>query len=209
MIAVIAVCVLGPFSAVYVLGWAAAALLPGVGLVLGLTLGLGIQPGTFSLADEIVGACRRAVVGEGRAQPPRLPPPHSTAHLSTRCSRPDGRRGAGLLRAAAVDDLLAQAGGLLCCHSLAEVGKGGRGLGLGQGPLALPGDPSTRQRTGRLNARVPAMQSSAPAGTMAGCRRCQAGADTPHAAPSRVRCTRVPRTAAVQAGAQPLPLPAA
>jgi hypothetical protein len=57
MIAVLAVCVLGPFSAVYVLGWVAAPLLLAVGGMLGVTLGLGVQPGSFTLPDVITGAC--------------------------------------------------------------------------------------------------------------------------------------------------------
>lgn len=55
MIAVLAVCMLGPVSAVYVLGWAAAVLVPGVAVVLGLTLGMGVEPGAFTLPDYITG----------------------------------------------------------------------------------------------------------------------------------------------------------
>lgn len=61
MIAVLAVCALGPFSAAYVLGPAAALLLPAAGAMLGITLGLGVTPGAFTLPDEITGG-----VVEGR-----------------------------------------------------------------------------------------------------------------------------------------------
>ncbi|PRW59788.1 anaerobic ribonucleoside triphosphate reductase [Chlorella sorokiniana] len=53
MLAVLAVCVLGPFSTAYVLGPAALLLLPVVGGMLGVTLGLGVLPGSFRLPDEI------------------------------------------------------------------------------------------------------------------------------------------------------------
>lgn len=55
MLAVLAVCVLGPFSTAYVLGPAALLLLPVVGGMLGVTLGLGVRPGSFALPDEIRG----------------------------------------------------------------------------------------------------------------------------------------------------------
>lgn len=55
MLAVLAVCVLGPFSTTYVLGPAALLLLPVVGGMLGVTLGLGVLPGSFTLPDEITG----------------------------------------------------------------------------------------------------------------------------------------------------------
>lgn len=56
MIFVLAVCVLAPCSMVYLLGAGAAALLPAVALVLGVTLGLGVRPGVLSLADDICSA---------------------------------------------------------------------------------------------------------------------------------------------------------
>ena len=59
MLAVLAVCVVGPCSAVYVLGPAAAALLPAVGGMVGITLGLGVAPGSFTLPDEITGGWAR------------------------------------------------------------------------------------------------------------------------------------------------------
>ena len=72
MIAVLAVCVLGPFSAAYVLGPAALLLLPAVGGMLGVTLGLDVTPGAFTLPDEITGGgqgrrrCRQAARRAGK-----------------------------------------------------------------------------------------------------------------------------------------------
>jgi hypothetical protein len=47
--------ILGPVSATYVAGPVAAAALPLLGLELGLTLGLGVRPGSFTLVDDITG----------------------------------------------------------------------------------------------------------------------------------------------------------
>lgn len=65
MIFVLAVCVLAPCSMVYLLGAGAAALLPALALVLGVTLGLGVRPGALSLADDICSAPRWWCGGRG------------------------------------------------------------------------------------------------------------------------------------------------
>lgn len=57
MFGIIMACILGPFSAAYVLGPVAGLLLLGIGFTLGVTLGWGVYPGTFTTPDYIVGKC--------------------------------------------------------------------------------------------------------------------------------------------------------
>lgn len=47
--------ILAPVSATYVAGPVAVAALPLLALELGLTLGVGVRPGSFTLVDDITG----------------------------------------------------------------------------------------------------------------------------------------------------------
>lgn len=201
MLAVLAVCLVGPFSAAYVLGPAAALLLPTVAAVLGITLGLGVQPGTFRLPDELTGvlgwpctqqrvvqtrgggACaawlRISVVAAatpGACLSPPTPPCHS---------RPDGPAGGPLLLPPLLHELLGQAGGLLLIHPMAQVGAGGthRGLEIDADQRRwTSGQPSDGCM---LQARLACFLPCPAPGTAAGSRRRRAAASTPRAAPSQ------------------------
>lgn len=175
MIAVLAVCVLGPFSAAYLLGPAALLLLPAVGGMLGITLGLDVTPGTFTVPDEITGGSRGGrglLAGSGSAvwwlpgggvaaaaQQPALPPvPARLPPLGTHVAAPPLARhpAAGI------------AGGLVALYFLLLLWMGcwtkveaffaaTPWLRQGRGRAGAGGRPGTADRRSARN-RAPALQ---------------------------------------------------
>lgn len=131
MAGVAATVLAGPASSVYVLGPAATLLLPSVGAMLGVTLGLGVHPGFYTKPDkitsEICGLCPGPVMGPHLQAGTRpllcalTAAPHTCRrrNLFLRCL---------LLPPAVLHDLLEEGRGLLCLYTMAQVCRGARRL---------------------------------------------------------------------------------
>lgn len=128
MIAVLAGAVLGPFTAVYAVGPVAAVLfLPLLAVQLGVTLGLGVVPGSFTIPDKVTGAVLprqtrwplAALLAHAPAIPTRQQPLACLPPVP--CSRPHRRPAVTLLPPPHAHHPVEQAGGLLLQHTLAQV----------------------------------------------------------------------------------------
>lgn len=118
MAAVAATVLAGPASVVYVLGPAAALLLPSVGAMLGVNLGLGVHPGFYTKPDRITS--KSTIIVTTLAWHQRHAGLHRLVVAPSLRSRHHSVLCCLLLPAAVLHDVLEEGGGLLFLHPLAE-----------------------------------------------------------------------------------------
>lgn len=184
MLAALIALLMGPASVIYVLGPLAGGVLflPLLGVQLGVTLGIGVTPGTFTAPDYVTGE-DRGVQFVKLATVDLFNPcrPPCTLHLSCSCTR---RHPADCVFCNAhLHDRLEQAGGVLLHNAMAQV----QFPELAQCAARCVGWHQQQRGPAEMCWHVTCnTQLWARAGTTGMCKALRALASTPHAAPSQV-----------------------